>query len=909
MENLAQLFERFSAAYRNSLYAIETEKQKIRKTCADSREQARIRFAQDKDRFAATAVKDVTANMRRAGEAFKQLAEQEDTIIKAAEYLAYGSITPQEMNKVLSSADPLPWVMPFLGQKNIYAESNGDACQRLGLQFLIHTLLQTAPGQLHVTVINPELRPEFAACSPLPDLKVLTKASEIGPALTQLTEEIVQNDTLLQGRYPSLLALRRAARQSVGRLRIMVIQDLPREMNDDSLDDLIKVARGGPRAGISLLFLNSKSNKKTEAAAEILKKINTFFVFSQAGDSWHSQDAYFDKLNFIFPVMAPDELADNVSDIAERAKTGSVITVPFSEIEDENKLWSESSVKNMTFALGKMGLNTVTVCLGDRVTQLHNILISGAAGQGKSNLLEVMIHSLCARYSPSELALYLLDFKDGLTFKPYGSFADQTWLPHARVLGIESDRDVGLAVLKDLEAERRRRANLFGDANAGVHDFESYRRAFPNEQLPRIILMIDEYQKLFDIQDEIAEESASLLENLVRQGRACSIHVILASQTITGAPGLLGKEDKIYPQFPVRIGLKNTVAESFTLFMPGNDAAAKLRVRGEAVMNQSYGAPDYNQKFTVAYAEPDEMKKLRNVFCSKYAGAERPVIFSKKDTVDFTMFKPDLKRWRRAVNDGSAIRIPCGMKLSINKTILSVSMANDTGRNVAILGSAEDLQADKSVPGKNNTAIGLLQSFALSLALQHPDGNARFVMIDGLAPDVRRNGNMERWLRLMERFGFPVEVIGAREAAQWLIEFRDEIAFGSDENTYILGFGMDRCSNFEECGLTGDSGASVFQELLKKGTDGVHFLCWWSNAKLYQAHIGFSGDGYIGTKILLRMDNDTAREILGPFVKWSVRNNRAYIHDSSDLPADETVIPALPMTDRVCGATEGEACW
>ena len=309
-----------------------------------------------------------------------------------------------------------------------------------------------------------------------------------------------------------------------------------------------------------------------------------------------------------------------------------------------NSIGRNHRQSNLTFHLGKAGLDTISVCLGDSVTQHHNILISGAAGKGKSNLIEVMIHSLCTRYSPSELELFLLDFKDGLTFKPYASFADSTWLPHARMLGLESDRDVGLAVLKDLESERRRRAVMFGDSSAGVHDFESYRKLNPDKQLPRIVLIIDEYQKLFDINDEISDEAASLLENLVRQGRACAIHIILASQSITGAAGLLGKDERIYAQFPVRIGLQNTVSESFSLFGIGNDAAAKLRVRGEAIINVNYGAIDSNQKFTVAYADPNEMKKLRRSFCRESLALEHPVIFTKKDVVDYSMYIPNVKK-------------------------------------------------------------------------------------------------------------------------------------------------------------------------------------------------------------------------------------------------------------------------
>ena len=79
-----------------------------------------------------------------------------------------------------------------------------------------------------------------------------------------------------------------------------------------------------------------------------------------------------------------------------------------------------------------------------------------------------------------------------------------------------------------------------------------------------------------------------------------------------------------------------------------------------------------------------------------------------------------------------------------------------------------------------------------------------------------------------------------------------------------------------------------------------------SCSNMYKSHIGFGNEGYIGTKVLLRTDTDTARDILGPFANWSVRDNRAYIHDSSDLPADVVVMPSQPLSDRVCGKVEAE---
>ena len=451
------------------------------------------------------------------------------------------------------------------------------------------------------------------------------------------------------------------------------------------------------------------------------------------------------------------------------------------------------------------------------------------------------------------------------------------------------------------------RAELFRNApNGGAKGYEEYRKKFPNKAIPRIVLVIDEYQILFETNDDISEEAAALLENLVRQGRACAIHVVLASQSITGAAGLLGKDEKIYTQFPIRIALQNTVAESHALFGIGNDAASRLRVRGEAVINKNYGALDSNQKFTVAYADPEETLKIRQMFCSNEEfGNLYPVIFSRHDHMSFPTIMSDVKKWRNAVAETGVLHIPIGVKLSTKREVISLPFTNDVGKNIAILGSAENLLEDNTKPGEQNVAIGMAQGICLSLALQHPKGNARFVFIDGLTPDVYRNSNMDRWAQLMERFGFPLEVVKATEAVNWLSDFLAQLnSFDPDEDTYVLCLGMDRYTGFSDVNLCGESGADVFQKLLKLGTKGVHFICWWSNISTYKNHLGFGNDGYFATKVLLRMDTDTSREILGPFVKWSIRENRAYVHDNSELASDEAVIPLMPGSDRACGIVE-----
>ena len=46
--------------------------------------------------------------------------------------------------------------------------------------------------------------------------------------------------------------------------------------------------------------------------------------------------------------------------------------------------------------------------------------------------------------------MYLLDFKEGVTFKSFSNIGKEEYLPHAEALGLESDVNFGLAVLHAL---------------------------------------------------------------------------------------------------------------------------------------------------------------------------------------------------------------------------------------------------------------------------------------------------------------------------------------------------------------------------------------------------------------------------------------------------------------------------
>lgn len=945
------LYQQFVHCHNQVLYAIEQEKTKIDKGVK------MISADLSAQRKAQLHAHEVEANQRLANNTriLKGMLQHSSAkiapILKSAEYLSAG----KAVLKGVATDSDLPYILPFLGKNCLLVEGESNQTDSILKSLILSVLNQTAAGQITLSVYNPDWREVFSCFTAVENYESVTSAERFNKLLDSLSNQIDTTDVLLQGRFESLLDLRRTAQQPTGQLRLVVIT------GDDWLKDegirkrVLRLLANGERAGIG--FIAALPEKQMASVKSALNK--AVLLKYEGNGCWKTS---------LMPnvLLQPDEWsADRVSvlfsNMKQAIEESVAVTIPFDSIESTDDLWPESSADGITFSLGKAGLETVTLRMGDQATQLNNALITGAPGKGKSNLLEVMIHSLCCRYSPDELELYLLDFKDGLTFKPYGDVKQKAWMPHAAVLGLESARDFGVAVLEHIEAERTRRAKAMKMVNAG--SLAQYRKKQPAARMPRIVIVIDEYQKLVEQTDDISKRAAELIENTVRQGRACGIHLILASQTVARGGGLSGKDDAIYASIPIRIALQNNIQESHATFVEGNDAAAKLRVRGEAVLNVNYGALDSNVRFTVAYAEPSHMLALRERWCSTSIGAGRiPKSFGSDDCFIMPLALKELYAWRQAVEKNAVSpRILCGQQLSVDREIIGIPLGSDAGRHVAILGNGD---GEEDEPGTLpiNYAIGLLQGMAISLAIQHPDGNAIFTMIDGLTEPVKKRNNVSRWLSTMERLGFPVMIITPKEAPAFFAQVVEEAKAGDSADChYILGMGMDRCSGMKEVfkvpgsqsagsssfggGFTltfqslgfdsGDlnnelspddpfygklgtgsdndtssfntetTGAEQLENLLRIGpAAGVHFLGWWNNIKTFTDHTGYSGRDYIEVKVLLRTGNNGARDVLGAFTTWEGMPNRLLLHDETTLRNDLALLPLTPLSLLDAGKLE-----
>src|SRR6266568_6635179 len=112
--------------------------------------------------------------------------------------------------------------------------------------------------------------------------------------------------------------------------------------------------------------------------------------------------------------------------------------------------------------------------------------------------------------------------------------------------------------------------------------------------MPRILLIVDEFQEFFVEDDRMSQEASQLLDRLVRQGRAFGIHVLLGSQTLGGAYSLARST---IDQMAVRVALQCSEADGHLILSEENHAARLLSRPGEAIYNDANGLVEGNDPF------------------------------------------------------------------------------------------------------------------------------------------------------------------------------------------------------------------------------------------------------------------------------------------------------------------------
>jgi len=420
-----------------------------------------------------------------------------------------------------------------------------------------------------------------------------------------------------------------------------------------------------------------------------------------------------------------------IKGVGEAAKQAPAVEVPYAKVlgaagldPDKPEGWWRidgaadagecSSAGSVEIPLGPAGARKMQLLTLGKSTA-HHVLIGGLPGSGKSNLLHVIITTLAVKYSPREVELYLIDFKKGVEFKPYANHS----LPHARVVAIESEREFGLSVLQGLDDEMQRRGEAFRGMEA--NDLAEYRQK-TDSPLPRLILIVDEFQEFFSEDDAIGRQAAGILDRLVRQGRSFGIHVILGSQSLAGSYSLARST---LDQMQIRIALPCSEADSRLILADDNPAARLLSRPGEAIYNAASGLVEGNQILQVARFSDDDRQHYLQALARKAEGSRRPIVFEGHEPAELEGCAPlaallAAPGWPLA---GKGSEVWLGEPVAI-KPPTSVRFRRQGGANLLVLTREEE------------QGVGLLAACVLGLAAQHPPDSVRFYLVDFATADA-----------------------------------------------------------------------------------------------------------------------------------------------------------------------------
>jgi DNA segregation ATPase FtsK/SpoIIIE-like protein len=196
-------------------------------------------------------------------------------------------------------------------------------------------------------------------------------------------------------------------------------------------------------------------------------------------------------------------------------------------IEIPNASVSVVAIREILEAMPRLGtIPPLNMALGKDITgrpiygdlgKMPHLLVAGATGSGKSVCLNCIVASLLVSATPDQVQMVMIDPKR-VELSVYNG------IPHLKNPVITDPR-MAAGALFEMTKEMDQRYERF--AKAGVRKIEEWNAKFPDDQLPYVVIIIDELADLMLVAPGKVE---TLICRLAQLARATGIHLIVATQ-------------------------------------------------------------------------------------------------------------------------------------------------------------------------------------------------------------------------------------------------------------------------------------------------------------------------------------------------------------------------------------------
>jgi FtsK/SpoIIIE family len=774
-------------------------------------------------------------------------------------------VTPVRLGTVrvgigLGLAADVPVIVPLLAGSHVVINSpnpvatgpvgqfHADEVSAIVGSLVLRVLVTTRLGS--VLFIGDGWLPEFLDRDVLYDNRLVFNVDpELPGHLDNLLINIKRDIERIQGTPPDVR-------------RLLVLSGLGYYLTGTRLEELHWILRSGPACGVHAILVDTPVPQ--DVPAEIVYVSHNGVRVSTSGPLL---DVRADSVPV--PGTAVMEAVDRLLTVLRPPALSATELCP-------ETFWTESSQFGLHADVGDVDGRPATLRLGDAPP---HALVGGPSGSGKTNLIYGLIAGLAARYSPDELELYLLDFKEGVSFAPFApGRKDPSWLPHARLVGlnINDDREFGLALLRYLRAQLRLRATMAKQYE--VTDLAALRSADPHGRWPRMVTVIDEFQVLVSGRDKITEEAVALLEDLARRGRSFGIHLVLASQDVSAIEALWGR-----PALVAQLTLRIALPKAVRVLADDNPEAVRL-AEHHVVINSESGVVNANQIVRMPRFDPEFLDGLRRrLWGDRDPSWPVPVVFDGDVT-------PQLSTARdyQALTIASVPVAIVGRSVDVDDRAAMVKLNRAPGRTIVVIGS------------RVTEACDVLTASTLSLARQHAPGTTEFTLVavgegshvtaaEALHSALTVDGHSSS---LIDHRSLAATIAGLASAA--------EAALTGDRRPsshYLVFFAVDaaaawlRATNPE----TGRSGHEELQRIMGWGPEnGLHTIGWWRTSRRMKDDLGGFATQLdeVGSWIALDVQGEDLAVLPGgQMVTWHPRLRRGLWFDKAMHDQPHLVIP------------------
>ncbi|MBQ9890293.1 MAG: ribosomal protein L7/L12 [Firmicutes bacterium] len=793
-----------------------------------------------------------------------------------------------------------------------YDPSDRAYVQSLIQPLLLKLFMSFPAGKLEATMIDPlELGASFPDIPKLAtgpnsariiDTKIWSKERDIETAIATMRQKLENMTQAYGGDTESRL------KKEV--VRVLAITDFPSNFSDTALKDLHAIVRNSASLGVCVFICcnDNELEKLMQRNGTLVSEITQSLVETKActrngkktlallGDRNSGITLELDPMEDV--LARKDKILEQIAGVIDhmQLKIEHFDSMFRDDIYDSNN-WFTGNHDEIAIPLGIKGANTIVKMVlgrGGGSTE-HHALIAGQTGAGKSTLLHTLIMSTLISYSPDEVQMYLLDFKEGVEFSAYTRYR----LPSLRVVAINSEREFGLNVLKELCTELEVRAKHF--TRYGVSDINAYSKLSDVPKVPKLLLIFDEVQELFrnrSESDNISAECLSCINRLVMQGRAAGIHLILACQDFRNCAGL----EQFFSQMAIRVAVKGSEDGAASILSSDNSGIRTLQNQpaGAAIYNGGGGVESANNFFQVSYINEAERLDLLSRLDAYFTDPDvAPVYEDEQTRVLLTNAEDDIQNcFNRLIleradsihhlgkaSDGYGLLL--GQGFSREKKFIPELRRKDRD-NLLVVSRDEKM------------ALGMFELAAMSVLYEELHTNAdkanALVYIVDLFADELASGECD-FDFLEEQFPQQVKIAKVGDTPDLIDNLyetvigRAEGRYPSDERIFLLFFGINRARRLRTSRLYDDYSDNELSpiEKLQKITalgpkNGVNCIVWGESIRSIEQMLGDRYDAMFDKRIAYGLDADSMDALVAETNGSTVRGKTAvYMDISTDV--------------------------